>query len=944
VFLTQRSVARSARGMDRRRLASPAAAPAAVPATPAELATAAPAEARGLASLGMRTAAPSIGASLRAVVGAELRELSRQPGLYIFIPLILLQTLGTSLFSVGPFDTPLLLTPGTFAVKTANQLTLMACLLLMFYTVESLERDRTTGLAPILYATPLRTSVLLFGKALANLVAITGVILASALVAGWIAIAVQHTVPFSLEPFVLVWGGLLLPTFLAWVAFVTAVYAAVGNRYAAYGVSLTALLFTLYRVLTAKISWAGNWELWGALHWTDLGRFETDASALVWNRVMVLGLAVLFGVLAVRLFGRRGGDAVRTVHALAPRRWPSAAWRLLPAAVVPVAACVLLAFLVHRGIEGGAAEKAAKDYWAKNVKTWANAPLPDVARADVRLRIDPSRHWLASEGTLTLVNSLAAPLRAIPLTGGFHWDSLTWTMNGEPVVPEDRQRLYVFSPPRPLDTGDSIVIGWRWNGRYPGGVTKNGGPTQEFVLPSGVVLTGFRPSFMPVLGFMEDIGVTKENRADPREYPHDWWDGETRAGFGATAWFPARVAITAPEEYTLNSDGICTSNLVSQGWRTQVWETDHPVKLLNVVCGRWDVKQGASTTIFYNAAHPYNVEEMSRTLDAARRWYSEWFLPYPWRELKLSEFPGLANYAQGFGTNITFSENIGFLTRNDERSDATFLVTAHEAAHQWWGNILTPADGPGGDILSEGMSHFSTLLLFEQVKGPRARMEFAKGIEARYADRRRPDDERPMYLIDGKRDSDETVTYDRGGWLFWMLYDFMGHERAISGYQHFIRTWSVVRDHPALEDFLAAMRPYAKDAAAYDAFVEQWFGQKAMPQYRLKGATKVAAGDGYQVTLTVENVGTGRMPVEIAATAGERWPKDPKRGAVMVAGGEPRAASEGGSYRESRITVVLGAGESRSVTLHSGFAPERVVVDPDVRVLQLNRKQAEAAL
>ena len=44
-------------------------------------------------------------------------------------------------------------------------------------------------------------------------------------------------------------------------------------------------------------------------------------------------------------------------------------------------------------------------------------------------------------------------------------------------------------------------------------------------------------------------------------------------------------------------------------------------------------------------------------------------------------------------------------------------VTAHEAAHQWWGNILVPGMGPGGNILSEGMAHFSTALLIDQIKG-----------------------------------------------------------------------------------------------------------------------------------------------------------------------------------------------------------------------------------
>jgi alkyl hydroperoxide reductase subunit AhpC len=518
----------------------------------------------------------------------------------------------------------------------------------------------------------------------------------------------------------MIWGLLLVPTFLAWTAFVTAAYAVTGSRYASYALALGALILTGYKALTNGMNWAGNWTLWGAIRWSDLGFFEADRAALVVNRVMVLGLAVFFTVLAVRLFGRRGTDAVRTMHRLSPRSFFRAAARMLPYAAVPVVSCVALLLMVNRGIEGGAARKADKDYWAKNLKTWFEAPLPDIARLDVKVKVDPARHWLSSEGSLTLVNPLDSTLASIPLTGGLHWKNLAWTMNGETYQPEFSQHLYVFTPPRPLATGDSVVVGWKFDGRYPDGVTKNGGNTSEFILPSGMVLTGFSPAFLPVLGFQEDRGETDKNRTEPKQYPRDYYRGITRGGYGATAWYPARIAITGPEEYTLNGPGVCTSNTVEDGWRTQVWETDHPVKIVNIVCGRWKEKRGAASTIYYHAGHEYNVEEMSATLDAARRWYSEWFMPYPWRELKLSEFPGLAGYAQGFGTNITFSENIGFLTRNTAQTDATFLVTAHEAAHQWWGNILTPANGPNGDFLSEGTAHFSTMLLFEQVKGPRA--------------------------------------------------------------------------------------------------------------------------------------------------------------------------------------------------------------------------------
>jgi ABC-type multidrug transport system permease subunit len=932
VFLTQRAVAHSLKG---EVAAKKAVRRAAVPATGAggwgdeALAGAA------IRSLGMRSGVPSFLQSSIAVARVELRELTRQAGLYIWIPLILLQTLGNSLLSVGAFDTPVLLTPGMSAVAIAGQCTAMVLLLLLFYTVESLERERSTGLSTILYATPIRTAAFLFGKSVANS-AVAVVVLVASLVASWIALQVQHTVPFTLVPYFLIWGLLLVPTFLAWTAFVSAVYAAVGNRYAAYAIALAVLIYSGFRALTHEISWAGNWPLFGALRWSDLGFFETDRVALIWNRVMALGLALFFTVVAVRLFGRSGADAVRTMHRLSPKQFFGSVLKLAPYGAVPLTAFIVLLFLVSQGLEGGVAKKAKKDYWAKNLKTWMDAPLPDIARADLNLRLDPARHSIASRGSFTLVNGLDTTLTQIPLTGAGWWEHVTWTMNGRAIKPDDQEHLYVFTPPHPLAHGDSVQIGWNWDGRMPYGITKNGGNTEEFILPSGVVLTGFNPSFAPVIGFMEGVGETKDNKTEPRRYGRDYWKGITRAGFGATAWFPAKITITGPAEYTLNSVGVCTSNTVHNGQRTQVWETDHPVKILNVVCGRWRVKQGQGTTIFYNAAHPYNVPEMSSTLDAARRWYSEWFEPYPWRELKLSEFPALAGYAQGFGTDITFSENIGFLTKNDAKTDATFLVTAHEAAHQWWGNILTPANGPNGDFLSEGMAHFSTLLLFDKMRGPRGRMEFARGIESRYNDRRRVDDERPMYDVDGKRDSDNTVIYDRGGWVFWMLYDFMGHDRALAAYQNFFRTWSESRDHPALQDFVLAMRPYAKDPVAYDAFVKEWFEDRVVPEYRIEAAKKSKSGAGYDVTTTVRNIGTGSMPVEIAATSGERWA--PSKGGITV------PAVQDSSYRDARETVVLGAGEAKTVTIHCAFAPQHLVVDPDVRVLQLRRKQATVTL
>ena len=285
--------------------------------------------------------------------------------------------------------------------------------------------------------------------------------------------------------------------------------------------------------------------------------------------------------------------------------------------------------------------------------------------------------------------------------------------------------------------------------------------------------------------------------------------------------------------------GTKTADTVNEGRRTVVWESDHPVNFFNVIAGRWQVERGEGTAIYYDAAHPYNIAEMREGLDAARRYYSQWFFEYPWRELKLSEFPNLATYAQGFPTNITFSEGIGFLTASSPEIHAAFEITGHEAAHQWWGNILTPGKGPGGNILSEGTAHFSTILLVEQVKGLNARIDFCKRLEAGYGRDRQADSERPLVKITGERPGDTTVTYDKGGWVFWMLMNQMGREKALAGMQAFIKAYHGNTDHPVLQDFLASMRPFAADAAAFDAFTHQWFYEVVVPEYRLSEPKKV---------------------------------------------------------------------------------------------------------
>ncbi|MSR47339.1 MAG: hypothetical protein EXS13_09790 [Planctomycetes bacterium] len=865
----------------------------------------------------------------------EARELKSQPGLYLFVPLILLQTIGVELTRVGAFDTPLLATSGTLAAQAFNTLTLLVNLLLLFYTVESLEREKARGLAPIHHSTPIRSGSLLFGKAAANAI-VGAAIVGAAFLASVVVLLIQGRAPIELTPFALIWGLLLLPTFFAWSAFVAALHALARNRYATFALALCVLALHGWFSFNGDLSWVTNFNLWSVPSWSDLGPLELDSRALVLNRLLWIGWGIAFTAFAVKLFPRRQLDPATTLLRLQPLPLLKQVLRFTPWLAVPVVLAFVLHHEVAQGRGGAAAEKRAKDYWRKNVATWKDTQKPTLVAVELDLTLDPPASRFAAKGSYVLENREATPLVKIAITPGFHFEQPQWSVDGAAVVPEDRAGLMVFTPAAPLAPGATLELGFEYAGQFPSGVSKNGGGAGEFVLESGAVLTSFGPQFVPAIGYLDSIGIDEDNKSDAKQWPDDWYHGVTRSAFGNDAASTTKITIHVPAEYTANSVGVLESDTVVDGVRTAVWKSDYPVEFFNVICGKWAVKRGEGTALHYWPGHDWNVEEMVTALDGARRFYSEWFMPYPWQELKVSEFAAHAGYAQGFPTNITFSESIGFLADSDPRSRVAFMVTAHEAAHQWWGNLLVPGEGPGGNILSEGMAHFSVVLLTEQIQGLRERIEFLKRIESSYGKSRQVDSEKALVKTDGSRAGDTTVTYDKGGWVFWMLLNQMGRERALAGLQAFIRRFHHQRDHPVLQDFVATMREFADDAAAddkseYDAFVQQWFFEVVVPEYRLTEATKrkLDGADDWETTVTVKNVGTARMPIVVAAESGERFSEDP-------------AETPKQPFRDARTTVTLGPGESQAITLRCPFDPERLLVDPDLMVLQLRREKATA--
>jgi hypothetical protein len=237
--------------------------------------------------------------------------------------------------------------------------------------------------------------------------------------------------------------------------------------------------------------------------------------------------------------------------------------------------------------------------------------------------------------------------------------------------------------------------------------------------------------------------------------------------------------------------------------------------------------------------------------------------------------------------------------------------------------MIVPARGPGGNVLSEGLAHFSAALLIGQVQGPSARRQFLRTIEAEYNRSRSVDSELPLARMTGDKAGDSAVTYDKGGWVFTMLSEqVMGRSQMLAGLRAYIARFRGADDPPTIADLIATLRRFAPDPSAFDAFVQQWFYRVALPEYRVSATKRRVIGSEtlWRVTCLVTNLGNGKTIVPVAVLSSD------------------------GDLRADALVDVPAGGVPVTVTITTDFPPARVLADPDVTILQRNRNAAAAAI
>lgn len=237
--------------------------------------------------------------TLVSVVAVEFRLLRAERSLIVLLPL----TLILSIFDVAFFRVvPEVSYSATYAGSTANAMLLFLIGMSVFYTGESMHRDRELRIEPVLWSMPVSNSVLLMSKFVATL-ALT---LSLATLTGVTAIATQflrgHR-PVELRPYLLTYLLILFPGLVFLAALALVLNVVLREKYVTYavGVGLAAVMFYLYSI--GYLHWLYNpfaYHLW---KYTDL--IGAKRNVLLLQRSYWLAVAISLLALGHACFARK---------------------------------------------------------------------------------------------------------------------------------------------------------------------------------------------------------------------------------------------------------------------------------------------------------------------------------------------------------------------------------------------------------------------------------------------------------------------------------------------------------------------------------------------------------------------------------------------------------------------------------------------------------------
>jgi len=499
---------------------------------------------------------------------------------------------------------------------------------------------------------------------------------------------------------------------------------------------------------------------------------------------------------------------------------------------------------------------------------------------------------------------------------------------------EDKALGYrIFRLQKPLDPGETIELGFDLTVENRGFVN-NG--AQVAVIDNGTYFT--KRDFFPVIGYdaHRQLADSDERRRSGLEPVPRFAGIDDPAARRSTPRAPDADRVDFETTVSTSIDQVAvTSGELQREWvegarRYFHYRAESPITHhFAYASARYEVTRsqwnGVAIEVYHHPAHDDNV---GRMIDAAAKslaYFTANFGPYQHRSLRIVEFPGYVRDATSFPGLIAVSESTGFNARIDgkEAIDFPFYVTAHEVAHQWWGQQMVGANVQGVAMLHETLAQYSALMVMEAEFGRRG-MRRVLAYEQDWYLRGRAGErgvESPLALVERQ----DYVYYHKGALAMYALRDAAGEARLNQALKRYLSRFAVGEPpYGTTAKLLEEIRPMLPESSEH--LVEDLFETITMFDTRVTAATSTERADGtYLVRVELE----ARKLRGDGAGAERQIPIDDSIDIAVFGEGEDGPVLLLEKQRISASPVVFETVVDRR--------PARVAIDPYYKLIDRNR-------
>ncbi len=427
---------------------------------------------------------------------------------------------------------------------------------------------------------------------------------------------------------------------------------------------------------------------------------------------------------------------------------------------------------------------------------------------DINLNIDiyPESNTLNIIGNYTLVNTSKKAIDTLLVKTGF--DETTDFSISKPskIIDEDAYvKFSVLKLKNSLLPNDSLQLSFTLKNKENTLFENNSN-----VLNNG---TFFKNDILPRIGYF--LNSSNKSPTDSTAKNKHYYSQDSDA-------INLKTVISTLKNQTAIAPGYLVKHWKENDRNYFEFETDSKIKnSLSFSSGDFEIEKeiykGINLEIYHNKNHKYNLKSMKDGLKAALNYNTKYFGDYQFSEARIVEFPITeGTYASVMANSIPTSE-MRFIANstNHDKFDISFYTIAHELTHQWWGNQLVPADAFGAIMLSESITEYLSLKIFEQQFGKEKALEFLKIQHERYLKGRtgETNSEPPLYLV---KSGQQYLAYGKGTIAFNTLSHYLGKEKLHQILKEFLNDYKFkYAPYPTSIDLLNTIKKHTPEPFQY---------------------------------------------------------------------------------------------------------------------------------